>query len=190
VVFVCAQPRLIARAFARWLRNFPNVRIVEWRDLVPRLVEFVDSGNDSPAVAVLRSNAANALSPGQLALLAGCLPELKFIVTAHSAEHHVLRALRNAGMAGIIFEGSVESDLEQAVTALASGSCYTCESVRTALMRGQLGELDDRTAPLAPLSRQQRRVLLLMSFGQKPVVRHPRSGCDRRGPSTRSSRRS
>jgi two-component system nitrate/nitrite response regulator NarL len=166
VVRLVARPPLVARYLGRGFSAQDEARVVEWSELPRHLVQIVRRGETRPMVAVMRL-ASSGMTLGRLALLAGCLPEVKFVALVPSCEPALVGALRDSGMTGIICEGSESAELEDAVAAVARGMTFLCERAQTAMWNPGAMPGADRVSRMRQLAGNERRVLLLLNWGLK-----------------------
>lgn len=86
------------------------------------------------------------------------------ILSMHSAEEYVLRALR-AGCAGYLLKRSAVSELEVAVRAVARGETYLSPSVSKQVVDEYVGRTGGPADPLEALTPRQREILQLVAEG-------------------------
>jgi len=86
------------------------------------------------------------------------------ILSMHSAEEYVLRALR-AGCAGYLLKRSAVSELEIAVRAVARGEIYLSPSVSKQVVDDYVGRTGGSADPLEALTPRQREILQLVAEG-------------------------
>jgi DNA-binding NarL/FixJ family response regulator len=86
------------------------------------------------------------------------------ILSMHSAEEYVLRALR-AGCAGYLLKRSAVSELEIAVRAVARGETYLSPSVSKQVVDDYVGRTGGPADPLDALTPRQREILQLVAEG-------------------------
>jgi DNA-binding NarL/FixJ family response regulator len=86
------------------------------------------------------------------------------ILSMHTAEEYVLRALR-AGCAGYLLKGAAVSELEVAVTAVARGEMYLSPAVSKQVVDDYVGRTGAVTGPLDALTPRQREILQLVAEG-------------------------
>lgn len=86
------------------------------------------------------------------------------ILSMHSAEEYVLRALR-AGCAGYLLKRSAVSELEVAVRAVARGETYLSPSVSKQVVDDYVGRTGGSSDPLEALTPRQREILQLVAEG-------------------------
>jgi NarL family two-component system response regulator LiaR len=77
------------------------------------------------------------------------------ILSMHSAEEYVLRALRS-GCAGYLLKGSAVSELEVAVRAVARGETYLSPAVSKHVVEDYVGRTGGASGPLDALTSRQR----------------------------------
>lgn len=99
---------------------------------------------------------------GRLSALDGGIRVL--ILSMHSSEEYVLRALR-AGCAGYLVKGSAVSELEVAVRAVARGETYLSPVVSRRVVDDYLGRTGGAADPLDALTPRQREILQLVAEG-------------------------
>jgi DNA-binding NarL/FixJ family response regulator len=86
------------------------------------------------------------------------------ILSMHSSEEYVLRALR-AGCAGYLLKGSAVADLEAAVRAVARGETWLSPAVSQHVMDDYVRRTHGATNPIEALTARQREVLQLVAEG-------------------------
>lgn len=86
------------------------------------------------------------------------------ILSMHSAEEYVLRALR-AGCAGYLLKRSAVSELEIAVRAVARGETYLSPGVSKQVVDDYVGRTHGSSDPLEALTPRQREILQLVAEG-------------------------
>jgi DNA-binding NarL/FixJ family response regulator len=86
------------------------------------------------------------------------------VLSMHSAEEYVLRALR-AGCAGYLLKRSAVSELEVAVRAVARGETYLSPSVSKQVVDDYVGRTGGAADPLEALTPRQREILQLVAEG-------------------------
>jgi len=86
------------------------------------------------------------------------------ILSMHSSEEYVLRALR-AGCAGYLLKGSAVAELEVAVRAVARGETYLSSAVSKRVVEEYLSRTGSATDPLDALTPRQREILQLVAEG-------------------------
>jgi DNA-binding NarL/FixJ family response regulator len=86
------------------------------------------------------------------------------ILSMHSAEEYVLRALRY-GCAGYLLKGSAVSELEIAVRAVARGEMYLSPAVSKQVVDDYVDRTRGATGPLDALTPRQREILQLVAEG-------------------------
>ena len=85
------------------------------------------------------------------------------ILTMHSNEEYVLRALR-AGVAGFLLKDAGTAELEGAIRAVVRGETYLSPGVSKKVVEGYLGR-SGNVHPLDSLTPRQREVLQLIAEG-------------------------
>ena len=86
------------------------------------------------------------------------------ILTMHTSEEYVLRALR-AGCAGYLVKASAVSELEIAVRAVARGETYLSPVVSKRVVDDYVSRTGGATEPLDALTPRQREILQLVAEG-------------------------
>ena len=86
------------------------------------------------------------------------------ILSMHSAEEYVLRALR-AGCAGYLLKRSAVTELEIAVRAVARGETYLSPGVSKQVVDDYVGRTGGAADPLEALTPRQREILQLVAEG-------------------------
>lgn len=87
------------------------------------------------------------------------------ILSMHSAEEYVLRALR-AGCAGYLLKRSAVSELEVAVRAVARGETYLSPTVSKQVVDDYVGRTGGSADPLEALTPRQREILQMVAEGR------------------------
>jgi len=97
--------------------------------------------------------------------LASMDPSIRvLILSMHSSEEYVLRALR-AGCGGYLLKGSAVSELEIAVRAVARGETYLSPAVSKQVVADYVGRMGGARDPLDALTPRQREILQLVAEG-------------------------
>jgi DNA-binding NarL/FixJ family response regulator len=86
------------------------------------------------------------------------------VLSMHSAEEYVLRALRG-GCAGYLLKRSAVSELEIAVRAVARGETYLSPGVSKQVVDDYVGRIGGHADPLEALTPRQREILQLVAEG-------------------------
>lgn len=86
------------------------------------------------------------------------------ILSMHTAEEYVLRALR-AGCAGYLLKRSAVSELEVAVLAVARGETYLSPAVSKQVVDDYVGRTGGSVDPLEALTPRQRQILQMVAEG-------------------------
>jgi DNA-binding NarL/FixJ family response regulator len=86
------------------------------------------------------------------------------ILSMHTAEEYVLRALR-AGCAGYLLKRSAVSELEVAVRAVARGETYLSPTVSKQVVDEYVGRTGGSADPLEALTPRQREILQMVAEG-------------------------
>jgi len=86
------------------------------------------------------------------------------ILSMHTAEEYVLRALR-AGCAGYLLKRSAVSELEIAIRAVARGETYLSPTVSKQVVDDYVGRTGGVADPLEALTARQREILQLVAEG-------------------------
>jgi DNA-binding NarL/FixJ family response regulator len=86
------------------------------------------------------------------------------ILSMHSSEEYVLRALR-AGCSGYLLKGSAVSELEIAVRAVARGETYLSPAVSKQVVADFVRRMGGARDPLDALTPRQREILQLVAEG-------------------------
>jgi DNA-binding NarL/FixJ family response regulator len=133
-----------------------------------------EAGNGRDALALLKTKAADVAildisMPGMNGLeaavrMADEFPTTKVVIlTMHSNEEYVLRALR-AGVAGFLLKDAGTAELEGALRAVVRGETYLSPGVSKKVVEGYLGR-SGGVHPLDSLTPRQREVLQLIAEG-------------------------
>jgi DNA-binding NarL/FixJ family response regulator len=118
-----------------------------------------------PSVALLDIGMPGLNGLELAARLSGIDPSMRVIILSmHTAEEYVLRALR-AGCAGYLLKGSAVSELEVAVRAVARGETYLSSVVSKRVVEDYLSRTQSASDPLDALTPRQREILQLVAEG-------------------------
>jgi DNA-binding NarL/FixJ family response regulator len=143
-------------------------------DPVPDIEVVAEAGDGREALALLKQRPADVVilditMPGMNGLeaavrMADDAPGTKVVIlTMHSNEEYVLRALR-AGVAGFLLKDAGTSELEGAIRAVVRGETYLSPGVSKRVVEGYLGR-SGGSHPLDSLTPRQREVLQLIAEG-------------------------
>ena len=143
-------------------------------DPLPDIQIVGEAGDGREALALLKSQATDVAildisMPGMNGLeaavrMADEVPNTKVIIlTMHSNEEYVLRALR-AGVAGFLLKDAGTAELEGAIRAVVRGETYLSPGVSKKVVEGYLGR-SGSAHPLDSLTPRQREVLQLIAEG-------------------------
>jgi len=143
-------------------------------DPLPDIEIVGEAGDGREALAILKNHPADVAlldisMPGMNGLeaavrMADEAPGTKvIIVTMHSNEEYVLRALR-AGVAGFLLKDAGTGELEAAIRAVTRGETYLSPGVSKKVVEGYLGR-SGGSHPLDSLTPRQREVLQLIAEG-------------------------
>jgi len=143
-------------------------------DPVPDIEVVGEAGDGREALALLKTRRADVAildisMPGMNGLeaavrMADDAPSTKVVIlTMHSNEEYVLRALR-AGVAGFLLKDAGTAELEGAIRAVVRGETYLSPGVSKKVVEGYLGR-SGNVHPLDSLTPRQREVLQLIAEG-------------------------
>ena len=143
-------------------------------DPVPDIEVVGEAGDGREALALLKNKPADVAildisMPGMNGLeaavrMADDAPTTKVVIlTMHSNEEYVLRALR-AGVAGFLLKDAGTAELEGAIRAVVRGETYLSPGVSKKVVEGYLGR-SGNVHPLDSLTPRQREVLQLIAEG-------------------------
>jgi len=143
-------------------------------DPVPDIEVVGEAGDGREALALLKNKPADVAildisMPGMNGLeaavrMADDAPSTKVVIlTMHSNEEYVLRALR-AGVAGFLLKDAGTAELEGAIRAVVRGETYLSPGVSKKVVEGYLGR-SGNVHPLDSLTPRQREVLQLIAEG-------------------------
>ncbi|HEX4441760.1 MAG TPA: response regulator transcription factor [Thermoanaerobaculia bacterium] len=143
-------------------------------DPVPDIEVVGEAGDGREALALLKRQPTDVAildisMPGMNGLeaavrMADETPTTKVVIlTMHSNEEYVLRALR-AGVAGFLLKDAGTAELEGAIRAVVRGETYLSPGVSKKVVEGYLGR-SGGTHPLDSLTPRQREVLQLIAEG-------------------------
>jgi DNA-binding NarL/FixJ family response regulator len=143
-------------------------------DPVPDIEVVGEAGDGREALALLKTKPADVAildisMPGMNGLeaavrMADDAPSTKVVIlTMHSNEEYVLRALR-AGVAGFLLKDAGTAELEGAIRAVVRGETYLSPGVSKKVVEGYLGR-SGNVHPLDSLTPRQREVLQLIAEG-------------------------
>jgi DNA-binding NarL/FixJ family response regulator len=143
-------------------------------DPLPDIEVVAEAGDGREALALLKQRPADVAilditMPGMNGLeaavrMADDAPGTKVVIlTMHSNEEYVLRALR-AGVAGFLLKDAGTSELEGAIRAVVRGETYLSPGVSKRVVEGYLGR-SGGSHPLDSLTPRQREVLQLIAEG-------------------------
>jgi len=143
-------------------------------DPVPDIEVVGEAGDGREALALLKTRPADVAildisMPGMNGLeaavrMADDAPSTKVVIlTMHSNEEYVLRALR-AGVAGFLLKDAGTAELEGAIRAVVRGETYLSPGVSKKVVEGYLGR-SGNVHPLDSLTPRQREVLQLIAEG-------------------------
>jgi len=143
-------------------------------DPVPDIEVVGEAGDGREALAMLKKHEPDVAildisMPGMNGLEAASrvgdeAPATKVVIlTMHSNEEYVLRALR-AGVAGFLLKDAGTAELEGAIRAVMRGETYLSPGVSKKVVEGYLGR-SGGTHPLDSLTPRQREVLQLIAEG-------------------------
>jgi len=143
-------------------------------DPVPDIEVVGEAGDGREALAMLKKHEPDVAildisMPGMNGLEAASrvgdeAPATKVVIlTMHSNEEYVLRALR-AGVAGFLLKDAGTDELEGAIRAVMRGETYLSPGVSKKVVEGYLGR-SGGTHPLDSLTPRQREVLQLIAEG-------------------------
>jgi DNA-binding NarL/FixJ family response regulator len=143
-------------------------------DPVPDIEVVGEAGDGREALTLLKTKPADVAildisMPGMNGLeaavrMADEFPATKVVIlTMHSNEEYVLRALR-AGVAGFLLKDAGTAELEGALRAVVRGETYLSPGVSKKVVEGYLGR-SGGVHPLDSLTPRQREVLQLIAEG-------------------------
>lgn len=143
-------------------------------DPLPDIEVVAEAGDGREALALLKSRPADVVildisMPGMNGLEAAArmadeAPATKVVIlTMHSNEEYVLRALR-AGVAGFLLKDAGTAELEGAIRSVVRGETYLSPGVSKKVVEGYLGR-SENAHPLDSLTPRQREVLQLIAEG-------------------------
>jgi DNA-binding NarL/FixJ family response regulator len=143
-------------------------------DPLPDIEVVGEAGDGREALALLKDREADVAildisMPGMNGLEAAArmgdeAPATKVVIlTMHSNEEYVLRALR-AGVAGFLLKDAGTAELEGAIRAVVRGETYLSPGVSKKVVEGYLGR-SGGSHPLDSLTPRQREVLQLIAEG-------------------------
>jgi len=93
-------------------------------------------------------------------------PSVKVIIlSAHSNEEYVIRALRS-GAAGYMLKDAAAEELELAINAVTQGKTYLSPSISRTVIDSYLERVGNLSSPIEKLTARQREILQLIAEGK------------------------
>jgi DNA-binding NarL/FixJ family response regulator len=143
---------------------------------MPGLEVVGEASNGREALDLVRSESPNiVLMDIAMAELGGleALPRLSknfpgvkvIILSAHSNEEYVIRALRS-GASGYMLKDAAKLELELAINSVAQGKTYLSPSISRTVIDSYLERLGGEAGPLEQLTARQREILQLVAEGK------------------------
>jgi DNA-binding NarL/FixJ family response regulator len=163
-VLLADDHTLVRAGIRSLLENIAGVEVVGEAGEGREVLRLADALRPDLVVLDVGMPGLNGLEvAGHLASLDASIRVL--ILSMHSSEEYVLRALRT-GCAGYLLKGSAVSELEIAVHAAARGDTYLSPAVSKQVVTEYARRMGGATDPLEALTTRQREILQLVAEGK------------------------
>jgi DNA-binding NarL/FixJ family response regulator len=162
-VLLADDHTLVRAGIRRLIENIPDCQVVGEAEDGHEVLRLAESLRPDVVLLDVGMPGLNGLeAAGHLASLDASIRVL--ILSMHSSEEYVLRALR-AGCAGYLLKGSAVSELEVALRAAARGDTYLSPAVSKQIVADYARRMGGASDPLDALTPRQREVLQLVAEG-------------------------
>ena len=162
-VLLADDHTLVRAGIRRLIENIPDCQVVGEAEDGHEVLRLAESLRPDVVLLDVGMPGLNGLeAAGHLASLDASIRVL--ILSMHSSEEYVLRALR-AGCAGYLLKGSAVSELEVALRAAARGDTYLSPAVSKQVVADYARRMGGASDPLDALTPRQREILQLVAEG-------------------------
>ena len=160
-----AEEHVIVRAgFCALLRRIEGVEVVAEANDGREALQLVETHRPDVVLMDISMPVMNGLEATER--LRRRFPDVRVIILSmHSSEEYVLRALR-AGAAGYLLKDADTAELEIALRAVAAGEMYLSPPVSRQVISDYIRRIGDMPTPLERLTPRQREVLQLIAEGR------------------------
>jgi DNA-binding NarL/FixJ family response regulator len=156
--------RLVRSGFRSLLTGNPLVEVVAEADDGRQALEQIE--RHRPDVVIMDIGMPNLNGIDALVRIKKDFPDTKvLIVSMHSDEEYIVQALR-AGASGYVLKDAAVTELELAVTSVASGRTFLGPSISPHVISKYIQGVRDRQSPAEQLTQRQREILQGIAEGK------------------------
>jgi DNA-binding NarL/FixJ family response regulator len=160
-----ADDHILVRAGIRTLlENIPDVKVIGEATSGREALEIVKA--KLPNLVLMDVAMADLNGLDALLRISKDFPEVRvMILSAHSNEEYVIRALRS-GAAGYMLKDAATAELKLAISSVSEGKTYLSPSISRTAIDSYLERLGEVVSPLEQLTSRQREILQLIGEGK------------------------